>query len=127
TNGPRSWSTTAACPASGRRPWRWRTCFSRCGAPANGRTTILDFNRSIVTILCMAKKREKLSDQIRRGVDASSVYRYRICKTLGLAEATMSRFMNGQGGLSMAHFDALADLLDLNITLDRKLGPKKGK
>jgi transcriptional regulator with XRE-family HTH domain len=74
----------------------------------------------------MAKKRERLSDQIRRAVDASGLSRYRICKTLGLAEATMSRFMNGQGGLSMAHLDALADLLHLNITLSPKPG-KKGE
>ena len=75
----------------------------------------------------MAKSRETLSDQVRRAVDASGLSRYRICKTLGLAEATMSRFMNGQGGLSMAHLDALADVLDLNITQGRKPGPKKGK
>jgi transcriptional regulator with XRE-family HTH domain len=74
----------------------------------------------------MAKKHEKLSDQIRRAVDASGLSRYRICKTLNLGEATMSRFMSKQGGLSMAHLDALADLLDLNITLGRKSGPKKG-
>ena len=80
-----------------------------------------------VTIFCMAKSRETLSDQVRRAVDASGLSRYRICKTLGLAEATMSRFMNGQGGLSMAHLDALADVLDLNITQGRKPGPKKGK
>lgn len=73
----------------------------------------------------MAKKREKLSDQIRQAVDRSGLSRYRICKMLGLAEATMSRFMNGQGGLSMAHLDALADLLDLNITLGGK-SAKKG-
>jgi hypothetical protein len=63
----------------------------------------------------MAKKREKFSDQIRRAVDASGQSRYRICKALGLAEATMSRFMNGHGGLSMACLDDLADLLDLNL------------
>jgi hypothetical protein len=74
----------------------------------------------------MANRREKLSDQVRRAVDASGLSRYRICKTLNLAEATMSRFMNGHGGLSMAYLDALADLLDLNIALGRRPG-KKGK
>jgi hypothetical protein len=34
--------------------------------------------------------------------------------------------MNGKGLLSMEYLDALADLLDLNITLGRKPGPKKG-
>jgi transcriptional regulator with XRE-family HTH domain len=63
----------------------------------------------------MGKKRVKLSDQIRRAVDASGLSRYRICKTLGIAESTLSRFMSGQGGLSMEYLDALADLLDLDI------------
>jgi len=71
----------------------------------------------------MAKKRIPLSDQVRRAVDASGLSRYRICKTLNLGEAHMSRFMNGLGGLSMEYLDALADLLDLNITS----GKRKGK
>jgi transcriptional regulator with XRE-family HTH domain len=74
----------------------------------------------------MARKREKLSDQVRQAVDASGLSRYRICKTLGLAEATMSRFMNGKGGLSMEYLDALADLLDLNIRVGTRR-PKKGR
>jgi len=74
----------------------------------------------------MSKKRVKLSDQIRQAVDASGLSRYRISKTLGISESTMSRFMSGQGGLSMEYLDALADLLDLNITPGRKPG-KKGK
>lgn len=64
----------------------------------------------------MGKRRLKLSDQIRRAVDGSDLSRYRICKELGLAEATMSRFMSGRGGLSMEILDALADFLNLNIT-----------
>jgi hypothetical protein len=74
------------------------------------------------TIPRVAKKREKLSDQIRRSVDASGLSRYRICKTLGLAEATMSRFMNRQGGLSMQKIDALADLLGLDIANSKRKG-----
>jgi transcriptional regulator with XRE-family HTH domain len=66
------------------------------------------------------EKRVKLSEQIRQAIDASSLSRYRICKELGMAEATMSRFMNGQGGLSMEYLDALADLINLNITTGRR-------
>jgi hypothetical protein len=47
--------------------------------------------------------------------------------TMLLSQATMSRFMNGKGLLSMEYLDALADLLDLNITLGCKPGPKKGR
>jgi transcriptional regulator with XRE-family HTH domain len=68
----------------------------------------------------MAKKREKLSDQVRRAVDDSGLSRYAICKALGLAQATMSRFMNGKGLLSMEYLDALADLLDLNIIVGKR-------
>ena len=64
----------------------------------------------------MSKKRTKLSDQIRRAVDASGLSRYRISKSLDIAESTMSRFMSGQGWLSMEYLDGLADLLNLNIT-----------
>jgi transcriptional regulator with XRE-family HTH domain len=74
----------------------------------------------------MAKKREKLSDQVRRAVDSSGMSRYAICKALGLAQATMSRFMSGQGGLSMESLDELADLLDLNISTGGTGRTKKG-
>jgi transcriptional regulator with XRE-family HTH domain len=68
----------------------------------------------------MAKQRVKLSDQVRRAVDASGLSRYRIAKEIGMAESTMSRFMSGQGGLSMEYLDALADLLGLDIATPRR-------
>ena len=73
----------------------------------------------------MGKRRVKLSDQVRRAVDASGLTRYRICKTLGIAESTLSRFMAGQGGLSMEYLDALADLLGLDI-VSGKRSPRAG-
>jgi transcriptional regulator with XRE-family HTH domain len=63
----------------------------------------------------MGQRRVKLSDQIRLAVDASGLSRYRISKQLGIAESTMSRFMSGQGGLSMQNLDRLAELLELRI------------
>jgi transcriptional regulator with XRE-family HTH domain len=71
----------------------------------------------------MARQRVKLSDQIRRAVDASGLSRYRICKKLGIAESTLSRFMSGQGGLSMEYLDALASLLNLSLSAGKR--PKK--
>lgn len=68
----------------------------------------------------MAKKRVKLSDQVRRAVDKSGMSRYAICKALGMDQATMSRFMAGGGGLSMAYLDALADYLGLEIVVRPK-------
>ena len=74
----------------------------------------------------MSKRRLALSEQIRRAVAASGMSRYRICKELELAESTMSRFMTSKGGLSMESIDALADLLDLNITSPRRRRGSKG-
>lgn len=77
----------------------------------------------------MAKKRIKLSDQVRAAVDASELSRYRIAKELNISESTMSRFMSGEVGLSMEYLDRLADLLGLNITTEKKdanRGNRKG-
>jgi transcriptional regulator with XRE-family HTH domain len=63
----------------------------------------------------MGKQRLALSEQIRGAVNASGLSRYRICKRLGMAESTLSRFMSGQGGLSMEYLDRMAELLDLRI------------
>ena len=65
----------------------------------------------------------RFSDQIRAAVDASGLSRYRIAKEIAIGEATMSRFMTGKGGLSMASLDRLAELLKLNITI----GPGDGR
>ena len=64
----------------------------------------------------MAAKRVKLSAQIRQTVDESGMSRYAICKATGIHQAAMSRFMAGTVGLSMANLDALADLLEIDVT-----------
>jgi plasmid maintenance system antidote protein VapI len=63
----------------------------------------------------------KLSDEIRVAVDSSGMSRYAVAKALGVAESTISRFMSGKGGLSMASIDRLAALLGLHIVV------RKGK
>jgi transcriptional regulator with XRE-family HTH domain len=73
----------------------------------------------------MAKKRTKLSDEIRRAVEASGRSRYAICKELGILQSSLSRFMSGKGGLTMASLDALAELLDLHLATDKR-PEKKG-
>jgi IS30 family transposase len=73
----------------------------------------------------MSKHGDKLSDQIREAVktvNKAGMSRYRICKLIGIAESTMSRFMSG-GWLGQENMDALADLLGLSIKADK---PKKG-
>jgi transcriptional regulator with XRE-family HTH domain len=74
----------------------------------------------------MDRKRLALSDELRRAVDDCPMSRYRICKELGIAESTLSRFMSGERGLTMKRLDRLADLLDLHvITVERR--QKKGR
>jgi transcriptional regulator with XRE-family HTH domain len=67
---------------------------------------------------------KNFSDQIREAVDASGMSRYAICNATGISQATMSRFMHRQGGLSMASLDRLADLLGLAVVTKRRRASK---
>ena len=58
-----------------------------------------------------------LSKQIRAMIDASGKSRYRICKDLKIDQATLSRFMNGQRGLTLKVLDRLADHLGLTVSM----------
>jgi transcriptional regulator with XRE-family HTH domain len=71
----------------------------------------------------MTRKRITFSDELRRAVDDCGLSRYRLCKELGLAESTLSRFMSGERGLSMKGLDRLAALLDLHVEAGQR--PKK--
>ena len=72
----------------------------------------------------MADKRLAFSDELRRAVDACGLSRYRIAKTLGIAESTLSRFMSGERGLTMKCLDRLAELLDLHVAAGRRPSKK---
>jgi transcriptional regulator with XRE-family HTH domain len=63
----------------------------------------------------MRDKPDKLSDQVRQAIGASGLSRYRICRSIGLDQSTMSRFMAGKGGLSLETLDALWELLGLRV------------
>jgi hypothetical protein len=63
----------------------------------------------------MVRKRLTLSDELRGAVDACERSRYRLCKDLGIAESTLSRFMSGERGLTLKCLDRLAALLDLHL------------
>jgi hypothetical protein len=58
---------------------------------------------------------KSFSDQIRAAIDNSGQSRYRLCKSIGLAESAMSRFMAGQSGLSLNKLDKLAAEIDLHV------------
>ncbi len=61
-----------------------------------------------------------LTDQIREAVKHSELTHYEICRRTGINKASMSRFVNGHGGLSLAHLDKLAELLGLRIATTRR-------
>ncbi|MDY7011196.1 MAG: hypothetical protein SVV80_10670 [Planctomycetota bacterium] len=72
----------------------------------------------------MGKKQTMLSEQIRRAVDASELTRYRIAVNAGINHASLSRFMHGKVGLSMAALDALGKVLDLQLAKKKRTEKK---
>ncbi len=77
-------------------------------------------------MLTMDKNLNTFSNQIRRVVDESGLTRYAICKKAGIDQGTMSRFMAGKVGLSLATLDALAEVLGLDVVA-RKNPRRKGR
>jgi transcriptional regulator with XRE-family HTH domain len=60
-------------------------------------------------------KKLPLSDQLRLAIDAAGVSRYRIAHDLGISEATLSRFMRGDRGLTLKVVDRLTEYLRLEL------------
>ena len=74
----------------------------------------------------MGRKRSNLlGDQIRAAIDDSGMSRYVICKACGIDQAAMSRFMRGQVGLTLAHLEAIGELLGLRIVADKPTGKEE--
>ena len=69
----------------------------------------------------MGKRRAKMSDQLRRIIDECGATRYRIAQETNIDEATLSRFMSGERGLSMKALDRIGKYLDLEV-VQRKRG-----
>jgi DNA transposition AAA+ family ATPase len=72
------------------------------------------------TLHTMARKRVKLTDQLRQAIENCGKSRYQISRDAGIDQATLSRFMHGKGGLSMPILDTLGDYLELNIAVRRR-------
>jgi transcriptional regulator with XRE-family HTH domain len=65
---------------------------------------------------------DSFSEQLRRVIDESGLSHYAVCKRIAIDQATMSRFMHGRGGMSIAALDRLGELLGLRIVAERKDG-----
>jgi transcriptional regulator with XRE-family HTH domain len=61
------------------------------------------------------KKKPLLSEQLKESIDASELSRYRISKESGVAQSTISGFMNGHRSLSLANIDKIGEVLDLEL------------
>jgi DNA transposition AAA+ family ATPase len=74
----------------------------------------------------MAGKKSKtqrpklMSDQLRQAINECGVSRYRLARTAGVSETSLSMFVNKHRGLSMKNLDAVGKFLQLTIHIGRK-------
>ena len=66
-------------------------------------------------------KRTKVTDQIRRHIEACGLSCYAIAQATGIDKATLSRFLSGERGISAKALDRLGELLDFEVV---RHGPK---
>ena len=62
------------------------------------------------------KKRSLLSEQLKKAIEDSDFSQYRIAKETGVAQSTISQFLNGKRSLSLANIDKLCEFLGLQLT-----------
>jgi transcriptional regulator with XRE-family HTH domain len=60
-------------------------------------------------------RKRNFSEQLRRAIGSCGLTRYQLSKRTGISEATLSRFMSGQRGLTLKAVDKLADLLEWKL------------
>lgn len=80
----------------------------------------------ICTMTPMAGKKT-FTEQLRRLIETSGQSCYRISLETGIDKATLSRFMNQKGGLSMPNLDLLAEYLGWTVVRERASRTKKGR
>jgi hypothetical protein len=74
----------------------------------------------------MKEKRITLTEQVRQAIDGCGKTRYQISKDTGIDQATLCRFMGGNGGLSNPVLDTLGEYLRLRIVADKPQAKKGG-
>ena len=70
------------------------------------------------------KPRASLVDQIRQAVVDADLTRYRISQLTGIDNASLSRFVRKERGLSEKSLNSLGELLKLEVVVRKK---KKGR
>jgi transcriptional regulator with XRE-family HTH domain len=64
----------------------------------------------------MGKKHDGFADQLRAAIENCGKTRYQIFKETGIPQETLSRFVNGERGLSMESIELLFENLGLKIS-----------
>ena len=70
------------------------------------------------------KRTTPISEQLRQVVLNCGQTRYAISKATGIGQDVLSRFVNGERGLSMEVLDQLGGYLDLRIVIDKPTAKK---
>jgi hypothetical protein len=66
-------------------------------------------------MLMRRKAKQKLTDQLRQAVADSGRTLGGLARDTGIDKSALSRFVNGERGLSMEALDTIGDYLDLEI------------
>jgi transcriptional regulator with XRE-family HTH domain len=73
----------------------------------------------------MSQQPQTIAEQLRAAIDADGRTRYRIALDAQIAHETLSRFYNGERGLSWDALERLAETLGLTLTKAKQ--PKRSK
>jgi len=68
---------------------------------------------------------EPFSEQLRQAIKASGMSAYAVNFAAGVDRGTMSRFLAGKGGLSLATVDRLVAVLGLKLVADSPKNPRR--
>ena len=75
----------------------------------------------------MKKKRVSFSDELRNAIESAELSRYQLSQMAGIDAATLSRFVNGKGGMSIDGLDKIAAALGLHVAIEQPKRQAKGK
>ncbi len=66
------------------------------------------------------KKAKPVSEQLIEAIESSELTRYRISQETGIAQSTLSEFVNGNRWLSLQNIDIVCELLNLELKARRQ-------
>ena len=88
---------------------------------------MLTFRQLPDKMIPMKQKRpDKLSDQLRQIVEDCGLGQNEIARRAGVDKSALSRFVNGERGLSMKALDKVGKCLGLSFTTRGKFKKRKG-